>query len=84
MSQYVPRNPTFKIDPDLATFLRQEFQRVADAVNLPAERRNFVPLSVAPTKPREGDDVYADGVNWDPGSGKGRYNFDGTTWNFLG
>lgn len=40
---------------------------------------------VAPDKPRDGL-FYADGSDWDPGSGKGIYRFDeGTgTFTFVG
>ncbi len=33
-----------------------------------------------PAKPREGMLVYADGVNWDPGSGTGVYVYSGGAW----
>ncbi len=39
---------------------------------------------VAPSKPRQGDVRYADGSEWDPGSGEGIYRYDGSTWQFLG
>ena len=35
-------------------------------------------------KPRKGYVVYADGVNWNPGSGEGLYRYDGTAWKFIG
>lgn len=38
------------------------------------------PINVEPTKPREGMIVYADGTNWDPGSGVGVYVYSGGTW----
>lgn len=41
-------------------------------------------LNVAPDRPRRGLVVYADGVNWNPGSGEGLYRFNGSTWIFLG
>lgn len=33
---------------------------------------------------REGLQAYADGVNWDPGSGKGLYRRDGSAWTKIG
>jgi hypothetical protein len=75
MGQYVPRQPTFKIDPDLAVYLRQELSRVADSVNLQTDRLRLTPLAKEPTKPRPGDVVYADGANWDPGCGNGVYAY---------
>lgn len=43
-------------------------------------------LHEAPEKPADGMMVYADGADWDPGSGKGfyRYNEDTTAWVLLG
>lgn len=35
---------------------------------------------VAPTKPRKGDYRIADGTSWNPGSGKGFYWYDGSSW----
>jgi hypothetical protein len=40
--------------------------------------------NVAPEKPRNGDLRFADGVNWDPGSGAGFYGFYGGNWVKLG
>ncbi len=39
---------------------------------------------VAPSKPRTGMIVYADGTDWDPGSGAGAYTWDGSAWVLLG
>ncbi len=40
---------------------------------------------VAPDKPRTGMEIYADGTNWNPGSGEGKYVYkSGGTWVFLG
>jgi hypothetical protein len=33
-----------------------------------------------PPKPRRGTIAYADGTNWNPGSGEGPYYFNGTSW----
>lgn len=40
----------------------------------------FKVLHVEPARPREGLVVYADGTDWDPGSGKGLYQYDGSAW----
>ena len=43
-------------------------------------------LHVEPTKPRNGRVVIADGTDWNPGSGRGVYWYDGvsSSWTFLG
>lgn len=44
----------------------------------------FTELNVAPTKPRTGDVVLADGTNWNPGAGAGFYGYHGGAWSKLG
>ena len=44
----------------------------------------FVPLSSAPTTVTEGMLVFADGTNWDPGSGSGFYAYKSGAWSYLG
>lgn len=41
-------------------------------------------LNAAPDKPQNGMIVWADGTNWNPGSGEGIYGYHGSTWNLLG
>lgn len=40
--------------------------------------------TTAPSSPVVGDIVYADGTDWDPGSGAGIYAYYGSAWNKLG
>lgn len=47
-------------------------------------RLNLPPTHVAPTRPREGDTLLADGTNWNPGAGKGVYTYYNSAWNKLG
>jgi len=44
----------------------------------------FDVLTSAPDKPRRGLVVYADGTDWNPGSGEGLYRYNGSTWVFIG
>lgn len=41
------------------------------------------PIYRAPTKPREGMIVFADGTSWNPGAGKGVYVYQGGAWVHL-
>lgn len=41
-------------------------------------------LSVAPDKPSDGEVIYGDGTNFDPGSGVGVYYHNGTSYTKLG
>jgi len=38
---------------------------------------------VAPSRPQDGDIAYADGTDWDPGSGAGIYAYIGGAWDKL-
>ena len=41
-------------------------------------------MHVEPTRPRKGDIRYADGTDWNPGSGEGIYFFNNAgTWTQL-
>lgn len=40
-------------------------------------------LHAAPSKPVEGMEVVADGTDWDPGSGAGKYLYIGGSWTKL-
>ena len=79
---YQPGDPP--ADPALfQRFWREEQIKIKDALDALAE--GFDPVTYAPPpKPRKGMRRYADGVQWNPGSGEGLYRYDGTTWKFLG
>ena len=40
--------------------------------------------TAAPSKPRDGDARYADGTNWNPGSGEGLYDYYDGSWHARG
>ena len=63
--------------------LNAEFGRIEDAINLPQEALRLDPRGAAPTRPRSGTLLYADGTNYNPGSGAGLYVYTGSAWVFL-
>lgn len=65
---------------DLAKFTEDEFGMVASAMQGTEPDHIW---NKPPPKPRRGTYAYADGTNWNPGSGEGPYFFDGTNWNPL-
>lgn len=71
-----PRDPA-----QLQRFLRDELQQISAALQALAAG-HFDQQTVAPAKPRDGDVRYADGTNWNPGSGKGLYMFS-TVWTLI-
>lgn len=84
MSEYFPSHPPGNAD-DLASWLYDELQRIADNMRAKQyiEGANLQILHAAPSKATEGDIVYADGADWNPGDGKGAYIYFNSTWNPL-
>lgn len=79
---YFPNTPP--ADPaQLPGFLAAELQRLAEALSGPQEAVRLAELAAAPKKPREGDVVRADGVNWNPGAGRGAYEYKAGAWSKL-
>lgn len=71
-------------DPaDLTAWVVGQLQELATEVNF-ATARAVEFLNVAPLKPREGMLTGADGVNWNPGAGKGVYCYYTGAWRLLG
>lgn len=75
---YIPAPPPLEISPQARQYLDQELRRIADVLN--RETLYMPPLSVEPAKPSNGMIAYADGSNWDPGSGLGFYGYENGTW----
>jgi hypothetical protein len=64
-------------------FLLDELQKVSAAITALAAG-HLDKTHVAPVKPRDGDIRYADGTDYNPGSGEGIYAYYGAAWHFLG
>lgn len=64
---------------ELRTYVEEELKKIADesAETTSLELRQ---IFVAPTKPREGMIVSADGTSWNPGAGAGAYEYKGGAW----
>ena len=75
-------NPAPVSNENLSDYLFHELNRLSDVLfNLDVMR--LEQTNVAPDKPRDGDIRYADGANWNPGSGVGIYAYIGSTWTKL-
>lgn len=77
---YIPTFPGEGVTPQ---WLYDELQRIGTEMVRP-EGLTFDELHVAPARPQEGMLVYADGTDWNPGSGAGLYQWRGASWHFLG
>ena len=63
---------------NLGLYLTTELKKLGDILFNQATFR-LERTHTAPTKPRGGDIRYADGTNWDPGSGEGIYFYKEST-----
>lgn len=74
--------------PDLLDLdgLRNWMVQELRAVSLQMLTPELVETHNEPLKPQHGRLYFADGTDWDPGSGRGVYAYDttGPTWRFLG
>lgn len=76
----------FYEDTPLGRHVHNELLKIADELrtNL-VENIEFKIWNVEPDKPRTGQSYYADGTNWNPGSGEGLYIYkSGGSWVLLG
>lgn len=72
-------------DPSFRVFLLNELRKIAqESSRINTEEVQFYVHHAEPIKKEAGLAVYADGTDWDPGSGKGLYEYDGSSWNYLG
>lgn len=70
---------------DIPRYVYDELSRIAVVLEqMQVERVNLIPQTAAPARPRNGDVVYADGTNWDPGSGAGLYQYRTLSWVLVG
>jgi len=68
----------------VAQWVQREFDLMAGQLNAPSELRLEVRYE-EPDRPRSGMLVYADGTDWNPGSGEGLYRFTiAGAWDFVG
>jgi hypothetical protein len=66
--------------------LREETARIQQAINSPEPFLRLEVLHAEPVRYWAGTVVYADGTDWDPGSGEGLYrrNVANNAWVFVG
>jgi len=64
---------------DLGGYVVSELKRLGDIL-LNQSLIRIDRIHTEPSKPRTGDIRYADGTDWNPGSGEGVYFYNGTSW----
>lgn len=77
---YVPQQiPSLNGVDELRDWVQREFLRVAQGAQI-SERVTFNILYAAPPDPVAGMLVFADGTTWNPGSGRGLYEYRTSSW----
>jgi hypothetical protein len=80
---FVPQSPPENATPEeFNAYLNRMFRDIAQNFEAIADGRTIEKRHVAPSKPRDGMVVYADGTNWNPGSGEGFYQRVNGVWVF--
>lgn len=82
MAKYYPEPPPAprkSEDNELLDYIFRELNRISQSL-FEGVYLNLEKLYVAPTKPQEGDVIYADGTSWNPGGGIGIYAYVGGAW----
>lgn len=77
---YAPDPPPDQVSTE---YILRELLRISAQFDLIIQGRFLEAQAVAPAKPREGMLVVADGTNWNPGSGKGAYEYLNGAWHKL-
>ncbi len=67
----------------LSNWAYMEFSQIEQALAEP-EAPIFREWHAEPTRPRDGMTVFADGSDWNPGSGQGIYTYYAVAWHKLG
>jgi hypothetical protein len=76
---HIPDDPK-----ELVAALRAEFAAIKAAMERPQPFAELQVLHAAPVRLRDGMEVEADGTDWDPGSGAGKYILRAGAWVFIG
>lgn len=82
---YIPQSPIPIGDENARAVMEwtyQELLRLSRAL-MTMKALDLQPTYTAPTRPREGMIVHADGVKWNPGSGAGTYAYISGAWTPL-
>lgn len=80
MATYTPNLPPASDNvADLRDWLLRELQLIAES-QLEQTAVELRPIFAEPERPVEGMLVFADGTEWNPGSGAGTYEYRGGAW----
>lgn len=79
MSRYEPAPVPAGIPQRVQLYIADELRKIAIAFG-GVDNLHLVPRAEEPARYSDGMVVYADGTNWNPGSGAGLYAREGGAW----
>lgn len=82
MTRYTAKPLPADLEPRLRGYLSDELRRIGDAAAV-SSNVTLTTRAAAPERIADGQLVYADGTNWDPGNGEGFYARIGGSWTYL-
>lgn len=75
-----PENPD-----EFQIWMQDELRHISDALSeVETDAVLLSEFNAEPDKLYDGRIAYADGTNWNPGSGQGFYGYYAAAWHFLG
>jgi hypothetical protein len=77
---FLPSSTSATTVADLRNWISNELVRVSNAFTTSSQTTTLLVLTAAPAKLQIGQVVFADGSNWNPGSGRGLYYYDTGGW----
>lgn len=78
---YTPTSIPSDAPAGLRAWLADQLRRLADELSHPTVTSiRLTQLNAQPSKYADGDVVFADGTNWNPGGGQGIYARYGAAW----
>ncbi len=80
---FLPSSTSATTVADLRNWISNELVRVSNAFTTSSQTTTLLVLTAAPAKPQIGQVVFADGSNWNPGSGRGLYYYDSGGWVYI-
>lgn len=79
MTYQPTKSPQITTVDELRRYLEEELRSIAREMETP-EFVVFQVRTVAPTRPAAGMVAFADGTTWNPGSGRGLYEYRTSSW----
>lgn len=82
--RYTKRQATPLTLNELTRYVQEELRQIQLAfLNIDLQTIKIVELHNEPIKPEDGLIAFADGVDWNPGAGRGLYQYKSNAWHEI-